>query len=153
MASGYSPKETLELILGHLDFAFEVREEQRPTGPTLHILTGEPGRLIGKNGKTLDDLQYLLNRIISNEEDDSQRVTIDVENYRQNQYSDLLKKADEKAAQIKASGEEAVLPPMNSFDRRIVHNHFANDPLIMSVSENTDARLKSITLKRRPAAE
>ena len=149
MASGYSPKETLELLLGHLGLAFEVVEEQRPTGPTLHILMSDPARLIGKNGKILDDLQYLLNRIISNEDDAPQRITVDIENYRRNQYSELLKKVIEQAEQVKATGEEAVLPPMNSFDRRIVHNHFANDPLIMSISEETDARMKSITLKRR----
>ncbi|MDR0533833.1 MAG: single-stranded DNA-binding protein [Verrucomicrobiales bacterium] len=153
MASGYSPKETLELILGHLGFVFEVREEQRPTGPTLHILTGDSARLIGKNGKTLEDLQYLLNRIISNDEDELHRITIDVENYRQSQHVNLLKKVAEKAELVKTTGEEVVLPPMNSFDRRLVHNLFASDPLIMSVSENTDARLKSITLKLRPAAE
>jgi spoIIIJ-associated protein len=151
MASGYSPKETLELLLGHLGLVFEVREEQRPTGPTLHILTGEPGKLIGKNGKTLEDLQYLLNRILSNDDDESHRdrITVDIENYRLNQYSGLLKKVAEKAELVKTTGEEVVLPPMNSFDRRIVHNHFTNDPLIMSVSEETDARMKSITLKKR----
>ncbi|MDR1305751.1 MAG: KH domain-containing protein [Verrucomicrobiales bacterium] len=152
MASGYSPKETLELILEHLGFVFEVREEQRPTGLTLHIFTGEPGRLIGKNGRTLDDLQYLLNRILANEEDEPQRVTVDVEHYRECQQADLLKKITALAAQVLATGEAVTLPPMNSFDRRTVHHHFANDPLIMSVSETTDARLKSITLQRRPTA-
>jgi spoIIIJ-associated protein len=132
----------------------EVREEQRPTGPTLHIFTGEPGRLIGKNGKTLDDLQYLLNRVISSDDDESQRVTVDVEHYRLNQYAELLKKIDAQAELVRNGGEPVALPPMNSFDRRIVHNHFAGDPLVMSVSEETDARLKRITLRlRQPAAE
>ncbi|MDR1190270.1 MAG: single-stranded DNA-binding protein [Verrucomicrobiales bacterium] len=151
MASGYTPKETLERMLEQLGFTAEVREEPRAAGPTLHIFTAESARLIGKGGKTLDDLQYLLNHVISSGNDDIQRVIVDVENYRQEQHAALLKKLAEKAAHIKATGEEVVLPPMNSFDRRLVHHHFANDPDIASVSEQTTARLKRITLKRRAA--
>ncbi|MDR2462684.1 MAG: single-stranded DNA-binding protein [Verrucomicrobiales bacterium] len=151
MASGYTPKETLERLLEHLGLTAEVCEEQRPCGPTLHILTAEPSRLIGKNGRVLDDLQYLLNHVISSGNDDIQHVTVDVENYRQEQYAELLKKIAVHAARVKASGEDAVLWPMNSFDRRLVHHQFASDPDIVSVSEPTDARLKRVTLKRRTA--
>ena len=149
MASGCSPKETLELLLGHLGLVFEVREEDRPIGPTLHVLTGDPGKLIGKNGKILEDLQYLLNRIISSSDEDVQRITVDVENYRQQQYAGLFQKVEAEAEKVRQSGEPVVLPPMNSFERRLVHNLFKDDAVIESVSAPEQSRYKTITLQRR----
>ena len=149
MSTGYTPKETLELMLGHLGFVFEVREEDRPTGPTLHILTAEPNKLIGKNGKVLEDLQYLLNRIISSGEEELQRVTVDVENYRQQQYAGLFKMIEEEAGKVRAGGTEVTLLPMNSFERRLVHNFFKDDSEIETSSSKEESRYKSITLRPR----
>lgn len=145
----YSPKEMLEMILGHLGFVFEVEEENRLNGPTLHVLTRDPGRLIGRNGKTLDDVQFLLNRLISQSEDEPPKVTVDVENYKLNQYEPLFRKLRTAANQVKESGEDVTLEPMNSYDRRIVHNFFKDDDEIRSVSPDDKSRLKPITLKKR----
>ncbi|NJK90873.1 MAG: single-stranded DNA-binding protein [Blastochloris sp.] len=145
-----SPKETLELLLGHLGQVFEIREEERPMGPTLHILTREPGRLTGRGGKTLDDLQYLLNRIIhQGEDDDTPRILIDVENFRQQEFDRMMQQVDEVARQVMETGKEAELPPMNSFERRLVHNHFQGHPKIQSVSPKSEDRIKSILLRLR----
>ena len=44
------------------------------------------------------------------------------------------------------------LAPMNSYDRRLVHQAFADDPGIATQSEEGTARLKGITLIPRPPA-
>lgn len=149
MASTYTPAEALELMLGHLGFAFEIEEEDRPYGPTLHIRTSDPGRLIGRNGSTLDDIQFLLNRILSNQEDAAQRYLIDVENYRTHQYKEFLDNVQEAGEKVKATGEEIVLAPMNSFERRLVHSTFKDNPDVQSVSPEQKARLKRVTLRKR----
>lgn len=150
MGSRISAKDTLELLLGHLGLVFEIREEQRPMGPTLHILTSDPGRLIGRNGKVLDDLQYLLNRIVhQSDDDDSGRILVDVESYRLQRYQEMMDEVDKIAAKVAEDGQEATLPPMNSFERRLVHNHFKDHPGIKSVSPQTDSKIKSIILCRR----
>ena len=148
MSSNYSAKETLEMMLGHLGFVFEVKEEQRLQGPTLHILTRDPGRLIGRNGKTLDDLQFLLNRLLTKSEDEPPKVTVDVENYKTHQYEPFFVKLRAVANQVKESGEPYELDPMNSFDRRIVHNFFLEDPEIKTVSVDERSRLKKIIIKK-----
>ena len=38
---------------------------------------------------------------------------------------------------------------MNSYDRRLVHNAFKDDPQVMTWSPSDDARMKRITLKKR----
>jgi spoIIIJ-associated protein len=147
MPSEYSPRETLELLLGHLGFVFEIEEEKRDNGPALNIKTRDPGRLIGRNGKTLEDLQYLLNRVLSAHEDDRTHAIVDVEHYRQHQNSDFMNRVHAAMERVKRSGQELVLPPMNSFDRRMVHNACQADGEIESISARDEARLKSITLR------
>jgi predicted RNA-binding protein Jag len=38
---------------------------------------------------------------------------------------------------------------MNSYQRRVIHNAFKDDPDVMTWSPQDDARIKRITLKRR----
>ncbi len=121
MPSDFSPKETLELMLGHLGFVFEVREETRPTGVTLNILTRDPGRLIGRNGRVLDDLQYLLNRVLSGSEEDRGAILVDVENYRAQQVDEFRQRILAVMERVRQTGHPVTLGPMNSFDRRLVH--------------------------------
>lgn len=151
MPTHTSPRETLEIMLGHLGLSFIIEEEERPAGRTLHIRTPDAARLIGRNGRVLDDLQYLLNRMISHEEDSPARIIVDVENYRQQQIEQMLEQVRQAARRVRQEGTEVQLPPMNSFERRLVHNLFKDDPEVQSVSPEDSSRLKRITLRRRPA--
>lgn len=152
MHTSATPRETLEIMLGHLGLAFEIEEEERPAGRTLHIRTPDPGRLIGRNGRVLDDLQYLLNRMLSHEEESPARIMVDVENYRQQQVEQMLEKVRRAGEKVRVEGGDVELEPMNSFERRLVHNLFKDDPEVQSVSPEDSSRLKRITLRRRTAA-
>ena len=139
-------RETLELMLGHLGLVFEV-EEMEPAGRhVLNIHSREANRLIGRDGQALEDLQYLLNRILNRNEEGATNVIIDVEGYRQKEKQDFLGRIRELADEVRRTGHPAVLAPMNSFDRRLVHQAFAEDPEILTQSEDGTARLKQITL-------
>ena len=142
-------RETLEMMLGHLGLVFEV-EETEPSGRhVLNIRSREAGRLIGRDGQILEDLQYLLNRILNRGEEGAANVIIDVEGYRQKEKQDFLGRVRELADQVRRTGRPLVLAPMNSFDRRLVHQAFADDPEIATQSEESTARLKQITLALR----
>jgi spoIIIJ-associated protein len=150
MTSRTSALETLELLLQHLGQTFEIREEQRPMGFTLHVLTSDSSSLLERNAKSLDDLQYLLNRIIHQGEDDEVvRVLVDMDHFRQKQYEDLIAQVDAVAARVLQSGREETLAPMNSFERRLVHHHFQDHAQIQSVSPKSEERVKSMTLRQR----
>jgi len=146
-------RETLELMLGHLGLVFVV-EEMEPAGRlVLNVHTREAGRLIGRDGHALEDLQYLLNRILNRNEEGAANVIVDVEGYRQKEKQDFLGRIRELADQVRRTGEPFVLAPLNSFDRRLVHQAFVDDPEIATQSEGGTARLKQITLvPRRPNA-
>jgi spoIIIJ-associated protein len=136
-------------MLGHLGLVFEV-EEMEPAGRhVLNIHSREAGRLIGRDGHVLEDLQYLLNRILSRLDENAPNVIVDIEGYRQKEKQDFLGRIRELADEVRRTGQPMVLAPLNSFDRRLVHQAFAEDPEIATHSEEGSARLKQITLALR----
>jgi spoIIIJ-associated protein len=152
MMSLQRAKEVLESMLGHLGLVFEV-EEMEPSGRlVLNIRTREAGRLIGRDGHTLEDLQYLLNRILNRDEEGAANVIVDVEGYRQKEKQDFLGQVRELAEQVRRTGHPVSLDPMNSYDRRLIHQAFVDDPEIATQSEEGSARLKRIILVLRSSS-
>ena len=144
-------RETLENMLGHLGFAFTLEEEKRGEDQVLHVRMQNPARLIGREGEVLDDLQFLLNRMLTRGEEPPPRVIVDVENFRREQEAALLDEIKELVERAR-SGETVELPPMNAYERRIVHQAFKDDPKVETVSPEGPARLKRMRVRpRRPA--
>ncbi len=145
-----SPKELLDTLLGFLGFLVEIEESRDEAGTlVLQIYTGDSERLIGPHGETLQDLQALLNRILLARDPEAPRVTVDVEHYRAMKQDDLLSRVQVRAERVRATGKPVTLEPMNSYDRRMVHNAFKDDPEIETSSPPGERRLKPITLRRR----
>ncbi len=116
------PKETLEKILALLDFPATVEEHKLDDGLLLDVKTEESGRLIGRQGQTLADLQYITNRILFQQDATVPKVMVDVGGYRLQAREALVKKAQEAADKVRRWGEPVELEPMGSSDRRIIHH-------------------------------
>ena len=112
-------------------------------------LAAEAESLIGHEGQTLDDLQFLLNRLLQSKDRHAPRVIVDVEHHRAMRQDGFLHKIRVLADQVRQTGRSVQLEPMNSFDRRLVHNAFKDDAQIKTVSPSDEARMKRITLMRR----
>src|ERR1700722_20284525 len=76
------PKKTLEKILASLGFEAAVEEHKLEAGVLLDVKTEESGRLIGRQGQTLADLQYITNRILFQQDSTLPKVMVDVGGYR-----------------------------------------------------------------------
>jgi spoIIIJ-associated protein len=144
-----NPKEMLDTMLGHLDFAFEIKEFETPNGLTLQIYSPEKERLLGRRGELLEDMQALLNRMLQNTDPNAPRVVVDVEHWREMKDDNLLHRIRQIADAVRNSGRSYQLEPMNSYQRRIVHNAFKDDPEVATWSPPDDARIKRITLRKR----
>jgi spoIIIJ-associated protein len=145
-----TPRETLELMLGHLGFVFEIEETQSDDHLVLNIRTRDPSRLVGRDGRTLDDLQYLLNRMMDQGGDEgSARVIVDVEGHRQKEQLDFLAAIRERAERVRRTGAPETLPPMNAYERWTIHQAFKDDPDVRTRSVETAGRLKQIVLELR----
>ena len=59
-----SPTETLLKILQLLGFDAQVKARQMDGDLVLDVVAEDSGRLIGRQGQILSELQYLLNRIV-----------------------------------------------------------------------------------------
>ena len=150
-----SPKELLDTILGYLGFVVEIEEMQNEAGNlVLQIYTEESRRVIGRNGETLEAIQFLLNRLLQTRDKDAAKVVVDCEHYRSMKEDRIIQKVREVAERVRATGRSIQLEPMNSYERRLVHNAFKDDPDVATWSPSDSARIKQITLlKRQPKAE
>ena len=80
-------------MLRMLGFEATVEEHSLDDGLLLDVKADDSGRLIGRQGQTLSDLQYLVNRILFQKDTTAPKVTVDVGNYRSQARDALLKKA------------------------------------------------------------
>ncbi|MDQ6625318.1 MAG: KH domain-containing protein [Verrucomicrobiota bacterium] len=149
------PKELLDTMLGYLGFVVEIEETRSEGGnATLQIYTEESARVIGRDGETLEAIQFLLNRVIQAKDRDAEKVIVDCEHFRSMREDKIVHRVRELAERVRISGRSLQLEPMNSYERRIVHNAFKDDPDVATWSPSDSARIKQITLlKRQPKRE
>ena len=148
-----NPRETLDTMLGLLGFVCEIKEIPAEHGLILQVYTADKDRLIGRNGALLEDIQFLLNRLIQSHDKSAPRVQVDIEHWREMRDDGLAQRVRQIADIVRQTGRAYQLEPMNAYDRRIVHNAFHNDPDIQTWSPPDDARLKRITLRKRPQGQ
>lgn len=142
------PKIILEKILGSLGFVATVEAHKLGDDLLLDVKVDESGRLIGRQGQTLTDLQYLVNRILFQADQTAPKIMVDVGGYRLQAREALVKKALEAAEKVRRWGEAVELEPLNAFDRRTVHQALKNDPDIETHSIELDDSEKKVLLLR-----
>jgi spoIIIJ-associated protein len=107
-------------------------EEAEP--PVLSIESEDAATLIGHRGEVMRSLQHLL-RVMLVRSGTDLPVLVDVEGYRERQQEQLKVDAQQKADDVARTGRLAMLPPMSSYERRLVH---------MALAERTDVVTESI---------
>ena len=145
-----TPKELLDTMLGYLGFVVQIEETKNEGGNlTLQIYTEESRRLIGRDGETLEAIQFLLNRLLQAKDKDAEKVIVDCEHYRSMREDRVVQRVRELADRVRITGRSLQLEPMNSYERRLVHNAFKDDPDVATWSPSDSARIKQITLLKR----
>ncbi len=139
--------QILEAMVTHLGYEVTIEEEESEEGACLQVLTEESDLLIGNHGDRLDDLQYLVNRILQKKMQDPPRIRIDCDHFRVRQEEKLVTTARELADKAKDSGKPMKMRPLNAYHRRIVHNALIDDDEVETVSPRSDERLKRILIQ------
>lgn len=142
------PKETLEQLLNHMGYQVQIEERQDEEGLLLDVKTDDSGRLIGRQGQTLADLQYLLNRLLFQADPNAPKVTVDVGGYRTQAREALVQRAKEAAEKVRKWGDVVELEPLNAFERRIVHHALRDDPSVETHSVEVEGTSKKAILLR-----
>ena len=142
------PKATLEKLLETLGFSAKVEEHTLDDGVLLDVKTEDSGRLIGRQGQTLADLQYITNRLLYQQDQNAPKAMVDVGGYRTQAREALVKKAKDAAEKVRRWGDAVELEPMGAFERRIVHQAIKDDPDIETHSVEVEGTEKKVILLR-----
>lgn len=139
----------LDTMLGKLGFEVEIEEQVGEELACLQISSEDSKLLIGRHGDRLDDLQYLVNRILQKQDPDAPRVKVDCDHYRENEEERLQEEARNLAERAKETGEPMLMRPLNAYHRRIVHNAVVDDEGVETHSPRGSDRLKRIEIRPR----
>jgi spoIIIJ-associated protein len=115
-----------------------------------HVNSSENPLLIGKNGKTLENIQFYIRNIVNSYSDERLIVLVDIGGYKENRKRQLEILATKTAKDVARSRIEAKLEPMNAYERRIIHTKLSDWRDVKTVSEGEGhARHLVIKPKRR----
>jgi spoIIIJ-associated protein len=105
----------------------------------IDVMGEDLGFLVGTKGATLLALQDLT-RVVSQRRlgDHETRLRVDVAGYREKRREALSRFALKVADDVKTSGQARALEPMNSSDRKIVHDALTEVDGISTRSEGSD---------------
>ena len=90
--------------------------------------------LVGKEGRTLDSLQYLLRKMTSDSLPERAMFVVDAGGFREKRRTELQELAVRLADEVKEKSVTRTIPPLNPSERRIVHMMLQDDTTIRSRS-------------------
>jgi len=140
-------KKEAEDLLKKLGVKPTIKSELVEGGVRLVIDTDENALLIGKHGNTLSSLELILSLIVSKENGDFVRVTIEVGGYKQEREAYLKELAEKLKEEVLSSGGEKTINSLKPWERRFVHMHLADSEV---VTESTgEERERVLVIKRK----
>lgn len=146
-----SATKILDTMLGHLGLAATIEVQETQDGPCLQVHSAESTAIIGEDGERLDDLQYLVNRILRRQFPKAPRIKVDCEHFRTIREDQMADEIRDIAERVKTTGTAHQLRPLNAYYRRMVHNILLEDPAVETQSPGGDDRLKRITISAKSA--
>ncbi len=137
----------LKNILNSLDIGYQI--EARTVGDSqiyYNIDSNENPLLIGIKGKTLEALQVLIRTLISTYTKDKIVTTLDIGAYRSNRNRQLEILATKTAKSVAKTKVSVKLQPMNSYERRIIHEKLSEWRDVYTESEG-EGEERAIVIK------
>ncbi|MDH4198757.1 MAG: KH domain-containing protein [Spirochaetia bacterium] len=110
--------------------------EKNDEGKTYIQMSSEhAGYVIGKKGKTLEAIQFIVNLIVQQFLGEPPKILLDIENYRDRRAKYLTDIAIKIASAVKKTRRSKLLEPLNPYERRIIHMALQEDEDIVTESE------------------
>jgi len=153
----FAEEEVLRPLLRGLGIDAYIEIHHRDEGTILSLEhPAESGRLIGRDGHTLEAIQHLVNLLANQRFGISRTILIDCAGYRGRYKSNLERMAKEAGREAQRTGKAVTLDPMVAADRRIVHTALRDWAGIETVSVDEDPetgmkRVQVTAVGRAPA--
>jgi len=127
---------TLLTIIKKMGIEAQVKQVGEKEGNIyVEIASEDSGILIGKHGRNLDALQFIINLLVDSRVREGRRVMLDVESYREKRKQSLTRLANSVAARVSRSRQSIALDYMNPYERRIVHLALEDDDRVFTKSD------------------
>ncbi len=127
-------KKLIKDICNDMGLTINMEVKKREDSLTISIYADNNAILIGKNAKTLDALNTIIRQSIYKEIGESYKFVLDVSEYKQKREWNLERMAKQIAREVAKTKVEAKLDPMNSYERRIIHNTLTNNKKVYTES-------------------
>ncbi len=131
----------LEELLDILDMDGDIDISVEAGRPKVAVVADGPNqdmkRLVGPDGEVLEALQDLARLAVQSETGNMSRLMLDIADFRAGRKEQLAEKARGSIAEVRESGKPFSMPPMNAFERKVVHDVVLEAGLV-SESEGED---------------
>jgi spoIIIJ-associated protein len=128
-------QQTLERIISLMSLDSKVSASKKDDDIVLNIEGNNAGILIGYKGRTLDALEFIVNKAVNKAAQNKVRVILDSENYKQRREDSLRSRALKLGEQAKRTGKTVTINAINPHDRRIIHLTLKGDPQVQTRSD------------------
>lgn len=121
-------------------------------GARINVDSPDSALLIGRKGKNLEALQYLINRMMTAGElsETGERFIVDVEHYLDRRRESLEDMARQLAQKAKETGRDVRVKPLSPQERRIIHMTLQDDPDVRTFSLGT-ATMRHVVISPKNA--
>lgn len=131
-------KELIKNITKMMGLTVNMEVKKREDNVTISLYSDNNAILIGKDARTLNALTTIIKQAIHNQIGTYYNFVLDVSEYKEKQQFFIEKAAKKTAKEVARTKVEAKLEPMNSYERRIVHNALTNFRGVYTESEGEE---------------
>lgn len=131
-------KSYLQKLIHDMGIGVNLEVKNRDKSTMITVVSDNNALLIGKNGRTMDALSTILHQVIFTKYGVNFNFVLDVGDYKEKQQEQLIRLAKTVAKEVSTTKIDAKLDPMNSYQRRIVHNALTENKHVYTESEGEE---------------
>ena len=131
-------KDLIKSITKYMGLTVNMEVKKRDDNVTISLYSDNNAILIGKDARTLNALTTIIKQSVFNQIGTYYNFVLDVSEYKEKQQYFIEKAAKKTAKEVARTKVEAKLEPMNSYERRIVHNVLTNFKGVYTESEGVE---------------
>ena len=146
----------LEGLLDIVDYEGDIEMGVRNHRPTVQIVADDDTdikHLIGKDGEVVDALQQLTRLAVQQKIGERSHLIVDVDGFLRRKREHLREQALDAIDEVRETGDPVNMKPMNSFERKIVHDMVREEGLKSRSHGEEPHRYVTIYLKAKSEGE
>jgi spoIIIJ-associated protein len=142
-------EEEVKEFFSKMGFEVELKVSRKEDVFKVDVQTKEFQDLIGEKGKTLFEIQHLLNAILKKKMGEEIFLDLDIEGYKERKIKYLKELAKSVADEVALTKKERILEPMPAYERRIIHLELASRPDVTTESIGKEPK-RRVVIKPYP---